>query len=76
MLVDSSTSVNCIDAEVLNTLGGEVQQVAPGRLYFADQRQADVLGTARIQIHSKGHQEVATFWVVKGLGVSALLGES
>ena len=76
VLVDSGASVNCIDAEVLSTLGGEVQQVAPGRLYFADQRQADVLGTARIQIHSKGHQEVATFWVVKGLGVSALLGES
>ena len=38
VLVDSGASVNCIDAEVLNRLGGEIKRVAPGRLYLADQR--------------------------------------
>ena len=75
VLIDSGASVNCIDAEELNTMGGEIRRTVPGKLYFADRREADVLGTAQMQINSKGHQETATFWVVRGLGVSALLGE-
>ena len=76
VLIDSGASVNCIDAEVLSRLGGEIKRVAPGRLYLADQRQAEVVGTTEIHIHGKGHQETVTFWVIRGLGVAALLGES
>ena len=76
VLIDLGASVNCIDAEELNTMGGEIQRTVPGKLYFADRREADVLGTAQVQINSKGYQETATFWVVRGLGVTALLGET
>ena len=76
VLVDSGALVNCIDAEVLSMLGGEIKRLAPGKLYLADQRQAEVLGTTEVPIHGRGHQETATFWVIRGLGVEALLGES
>ena len=54
-LIDSGASVNCIDAEELNTMGGEIQRTVLSKLYFADRREADVLGTAQVQINSKGH---------------------
>ena len=34
------------------------------------------MGTTEIHIQGRGHQETVTFWVVRGLGVAALLGES
>ena len=75
VMIDSGASVNCIDEQQLARVGGTLRPTCPGVLYYPDQRQATVKGTATLPIEAKGFRDRVTFWVVKGLGVSVLLGE-
>ena len=75
VMIDSGASVNCIDELQLARVGGTLRPVCPGVLYYPDQRQAAVKGTATMMIEAKGFRDTVTFWVVRGLGVPVLLGE-
>ena len=74
VLLDSGASVNCIDEEVLNKVGGVISRQAPGKLLYLDSREAEVVGIAEVETKGRGYKENVEFWVIKGLGVTALLG--
>ena len=74
-LLDSGTSVNCIDADLADRAGGMITRRAKGVLLYPDKRQADVKGITELEVWAKGYKERITFWVVKGLGIPMLLGE-
>ena len=75
VMLDSGASVNCIDEQLVATLGGVVKRESPGTLFYPDQRPAEVKGTTEFELSTKGFQDRVLFWVVAGLGVAALLGE-
>ena len=73
-LLDSGASVNCIDADLVRSIGRCVLKKPLGNLLYPDRRKALVLGTTTLEVRGPGYREEVTFWVVKGLGVSVLLG--
>ena len=74
-LLDSGASVNCIDESLADRARGVIIRRAKGVLLYPDKRKADMRGIADIEIRAKGYREKVSFWVVRGLGVSMLLGE-
>ena len=73
-LLDSGASVNCIDEDVVNKVGGYLQKKPEGVLLYPDRRKAKVRGVTQLEIRGKGYRENVSFWVVSGLGVPVLLG--
>ena len=73
--IDSGASVNCMDEQLLQDIGGSITRIAPGALRYADRRPARVLGVAEVELSRGGHIERIPFWVVRGLGVGVLLGD-
>ena len=74
LLLDSGASVNCVDEALLCKIGGRLDRRLPGVLPYPDERRANVRGTTELWVNIKGHREKVPFWVVRGLGVSALVG--
>ena len=73
-LLDSGASVNCIDADIVNKVGGYLRKKPDGVLLYPDKRKAKVQGVTQLELRGKGYREIVSFWVVAGLGVPVLLG--
>ena len=61
IVLDSGATVNAIEASFFNRIGGSISQPARGPLYYADGREAKVLGLARIEVKGKGYREKLIF---------------
>ena len=53
-LLDSGASVNCIDTDLANRVGGIISRKARGVLLYPDKRQADVRGITELEVRVKG----------------------
>ena len=74
-MIDSGASVNCVDEALVARAGGTIKLPVPGRLLYPDHREAEVLGTTEVLLKARGHTEKVEFWVIRGLGIEALLGD-
>ena len=74
VLLDSGAPVNCTDEKKLGEIGGTIAHEVPGRLWCANGQEVKVLGVAMVEVKGRGYKEEVEFWVIRNLGVGALLG--
>ena len=72
-MLDSGVSVNAISAAGLDRLGGMLTPTSE-QVRFADQWVAQVEGTTRLEIRSKGHVSMLECLVIRQLGSELILG--